>query len=72
MNTVTLNVPAMHCAHCNHTIEMELQELAGVKSVKADFPTRKVQISFDAPATEQSIKALLSEINYPAEGLITL
>jgi len=26
----------------------------------------------DAPATEESIKALLAEINYPAEGLITL
>lgn len=72
MNTVTYSIPAMHCAHCNHTIEMELRELAGVQSVKADFPTKKVEVSFDAPATEQKIKALLSEINYPAEGLITL
>ena len=72
MNTVTYSVPAMHCAHCNHSIETELRELEGVQSVKADFPTKKVEISFDAPATEQSIKALLSEINYPAEGLITL
>ncbi|MFN8385791.1 MAG: cation transporter [Anaerolineales bacterium] len=72
MTTVTYSVPAMHCDHCTHTIEMEVRELQGVQAVKADLSTKKVQISFDAPASEQSIKALLSEIDYPAEGLITL
>jgi len=51
---------------------MEVAELQGVQSVKADIATKKVQITFDAPASEEQIKALLSEINYPAEGLITL
>jgi len=72
MTTVTYNVPAIHCGNCIRTIEMEMGELEGVQSVKADEATRKVQISFDAPADEQKIKALLNEINYPAEGLITL
>jgi hypothetical protein len=40
--------------------------------VKADLGTKKVQIAFDTPASEEKIKALLAEINYPAEGLITL
>jgi copper chaperone CopZ len=51
---------------------MEVGELEGVQSVKADEATKKVVITFDAPASEQSLKALLAEINYPAEGLITL
>lgn len=72
MTTVTYSVPAMHCDHCTHTIEMEVGELQGVQTVKADLNTKKVQIIFDTPASEQSIKALLSEIDYPAEGLITL
>ncbi|MBL8099262.1 MAG: heavy-metal-associated domain-containing protein [Anaerolineales bacterium] len=72
MTTVTYNVPAIHCGHCIHTIEMEVSELEGVKSVKADETTKKVEITFDTPASEQSIKALLAEINYPAEGLISL
>ncbi len=72
MTTVTYSVPAMHCDHCTHTIEMEVGELQGVQAVKADLNTKKVQITFDAPASEQSIKALLSEIDYPVEGLITL
>ncbi len=72
MTTVTYSVPAIHCGHCTHTIETEVAELQGVQSVKADEATKKVEISFDAPADEQKIKALLNEINYPAEGLITL
>ncbi|MCC6499444.1 MAG: copper ion binding protein [Anaerolineales bacterium] len=72
MTTVNYSVPAMHCDHCTHTIEMEVGELQGVQAVKADLNTKKVQITFDAPASEQSIKALLSEIDYPVEGLISL
>jgi len=72
MTTVTYTVPAIHCGHCTHTIEMEVGELEGVQSVKADEASKKVEITFDAPADEQKIKAILAEINYPAEGLLTL
>jgi copper chaperone CopZ len=51
---------------------MEVSELQGVANVKADLNTKKVEIQFDAPADEKKIKALLAEINYPAEGLLTL
>jgi copper chaperone CopZ len=51
---------------------MEVGELQGVQSVKADQGTKKVQITFDVPATEEKIKTLLAEIDYPAEGLISL
>ena len=72
MTTVTYTVPAISCGHCTHTIETEVGELQGVQSVKADETTKKVEITFDTPANEATIKALLAEINYPAEGLITL
>ncbi|MEK6752968.1 MAG: cation transporter [Chloroflexota bacterium] len=72
MTTVTYTVPAISCGHCTHTIESEVGELQGVQSVKAEVDSKKVEITFDAPANEAVIKALLSEINYPAEGLITL
>jgi copper ion binding protein len=67
MTTVTYTVPAISCGHCTHTIETEVGELKGVQSVKAAIDTRKVEITFDAPASEEAIKALLVEINYPAE-----
>ena len=72
MTTVTYSVPAIHCGHCTHTIEMEVGELKGVQSVKAEQDTKKVTITFDEPASEEKIKSLLAEINYPAEGLITI
>lgn len=72
MTTVTYTVPAISCAHCTHTIETEVGELKGVQSVNADVTTKKVVITFDEPANEKVIKGLLAEIDYPAEGLITL
>ena len=72
MTTVTYTVPAIHCGHCTHTIEMEVSELQGVTSVKADQATKQVQITFEEPANEEKIRSLLAEIDYPVEGLIAL
>jgi copper chaperone CopZ len=65
MNTVTYSVPNISCGHCVHTIQTELKDLAGIKSVKADESSKKVEIIFEVPATEEKIKAILAEINYP-------
>lgn len=72
MTTIIYNIPAIYCGHCTHTIEMEVGELQGVQSVKADLDTKKVEIAFDSPASEHTIKELLAEINYPVDGLIAL
>ena len=65
MTTVKYSVPNIHCGHCVHTIQMEVSDVEGVQSVKADQESQLVEITFDAPATEDGIKALLAEINYP-------
>ncbi len=65
MTTVTYSVPNISCGHCVHTIQTEVSDLAGIKSVKADAETKKVEIEFDAPANEEAIKSLLKDINYP-------
>ena len=65
MTTITYSVPNISCMHCVHTIQTEVADLAGVKSVKADVASKKVEIVFDAPASEDKIKALMVEINYP-------
>lgn len=69
MTTVKFSVPNISCGHCVHTIQTEVADVAGVQSVKADENTKAVEIVFDAPATEDVIKALLAEINYPVAGL---
>jgi len=65
MKTIQFNIPAIHCNHCIHAIEMELKDIAGVKSVKADLNTKSVNISYDDPADVKSMVTLLREINYP-------
>ena len=65
MTTVTYTVPNISCGHCVHTIQMELGELEGVKSVNADRSDQSVRVDFGPPATEQKIISLLQEINYP-------
>lgn len=65
MATVTYSVPNISCGHCVHTIQTEVAELEGVKSVRADAASKMVEIVFEAPADETKIKALLAEINYP-------
>lgn len=66
MNTVTYKIPNISCMHCVHTIQSEVSELTGVKSVIADAQKKEATITFESPANEAQIKHLLAEINYPA------
>jgi copper chaperone CopZ len=43
-------------------------ELAGVHSVIASLDKKQATITFEPPATEAQIKALLAEINYPVQN----
>ncbi len=67
MTTKTFVVPNISCGHCTRTIEMEVGDLAGVSSVKAEEASKQVTVAWDSPATWEQIEALLEEINYPAE-----
>ncbi len=65
MTTKTYSIPAIHCMHCTHTIQMELGEMKGVKEVHANVEGKKVEVTFEAPATEELIVKTLKEIGYP-------
>ena len=67
MTTITLKTPAISCGHCVHTIQSELGEMPGIRSVQADQTTRLVTINFDSPATKEEIEKMLAEIGYPVE-----
>ena len=66
MQSKTFAVPNISCGHCTHTIEMEIADIAGVSSVKADLDSRQVVVEWGEPATWEQIEAMLEEINYPA------
>lgn len=65
MQSKTFEVPNISCGHCVMTIQNEVSELTGVSKVEASKDTRMVTVEFDAPATWETIKATLVEINYP-------
>lgn len=65
MNTVTYTIPNISCGHCVNTIKLEVGELPGVEIVDANADTKIATITFGDPATEEGIKSLLAEVNYP-------
>lgn len=69
MTTIKYSVPNISCGHCVSTIQMEVSDIAGVQSVTAFADSQQVEIAFDDPATEDVIKTLMAEINYPVAGL---
>jgi copper chaperone len=65
MASKTFSIPRISCDHCVMTIKRELGGLEGVISVAGDAETQTVTVAWDSPATEDGIKSLLAEINYP-------
>lgn len=65
MGKKTFVVPGIGCDGCVRTIESEVAEVAGVKTVKADLNSKEVTVEWDTPASWAGIKAKLVEIEYP-------
>ncbi len=68
MDERDVTIPAISCGHCVATIERELEDLDGVRSVQGDAYSKRVTIRWDAPATWARISELLDEIGYPPDG----
>ena len=66
MEKTTLSIPTISCNHCIMTIQRELQEIEGVGSVEGNSETKEITVDWDIPATVDTIKETLKEINYPA------
>ena len=67
MEKQTLSIPNISCGHCVMSIKNELSDLEGVSGVDGDPGSKTVTVSWDTPATLDKIKAVLQEINYPAQ-----
>ncbi len=65
MQETTFSIPNISCGHCVMSIKNELGDLEGVNAVDGDPDSKSMTVTWDAPATLESIKAHLQEINYP-------
>ena len=66
MEKMTFSIPNISCGHCVMAIKNELTELDGIKMVAGNPEAKSIDVEWEAPITEDKIKATLKEINYPA------
>jgi len=65
MTTVSYFIPSINCGNCKRKIETNLGLMQGIQSVNVEVAAKKAVITFEAPATEETVKAFLARINYP-------
>ena len=65
MTSKSLEIPNISCNGCVQAIKFELSQLEGVASVSGDHAKRTIAVEFAAPATLDSIVAMLKDIEYP-------
>ncbi len=66
MEKKTFSIPGIACNHCVNAIKTELNDLEGVSKVEGNVESKSVDVEWESPATEETIKSKLTEINYPA------
>ncbi len=65
MTTETINVPEIHCGHCQASIEGALNPIEGVESATVDIAARTVTVSYDESAVpRQRLVAAIEEQGY--------
>ena len=67
MESRTLHIPNISCGHCVNNIKNELEDLDGVFKVAGDPEKKEINVEWETPATLETIKETLAEINYPSK-----
>jgi copper chaperone len=63
--TVTYNVPKIHCTHCGAAIKEEVSEVPGVESVDVDVDAKVVTIHGES-LDDTALRAAIEEAGYEA------
>ena len=61
--SVTYEVPAIHCAHCAMSIREEVSEVEGVEVVEVDLGTKVVTVS-GRDLNDSALRAAIAEAGY--------
>lgn len=65
MSQATLNIPGIHCDHCQTSIEGALGELEGVRSARVSVPERSVDVDYDESVVDlEALGATILEQGY--------
>ena len=63
--TVTYNVPTIHCAHCAMSIREEMSEVEGVEVIEVDLASKVVTVS-GRELDDAKLRAAIEEAGYAA------
>jgi len=63
--TITYDVPAVHCGHCAASIKEEVGEVAGVESVGVDLGSKVVTIQ-GQQLSDEALRAAIQAAGYEA------
>lgn len=63
--TLTYEVPAIHCAHCAMSIREEVSEVEGVDEVEVDLETKVVTVR-GTGLEDEALRAAIVEAGYEA------
>lgn len=62
---ITFKIDGMHCVSCSLSIDLELEDLEGVKMAKTNFAKSQTKVIFDTKKTdEKKIKNLIKGLGY--------
>ncbi|MFR9806387.1 cation transporter [Pseudonocardia sp. RS010] len=60
----TVTVVGMTCAHCTSSVQEEVGEVAGVRSVDVDLASGAVTVTADREIGREEIEAAVAEAGY--------
>jgi copper chaperone len=63
--TLTYEVPGVHCAHCELSIREEVSAVAGVERVEVDLDAKVVTVR-GADLSDDELRAAIAEAGYEA------
>jgi copper chaperone len=63
--TITYDVPAIHCEHCELSIREEVSEVEGVDAVAVDLDAKLVTVSGHG-LDDEALRAAIVEAGYEA------
>ncbi|MCW5851839.1 MAG: heavy-metal-associated domain-containing protein [Anaerolineae bacterium] len=70
MTKQTLRIQGMHCTNCAMAIDMDLEDLVGVKEAKTNYARSLTQVEYDpARVSLAQILATIRETGYEAQPM---
>ncbi|TDE15788.1 heavy-metal-associated domain-containing protein [Jiangella asiatica] len=68
MTTSTYTVVGMTCGHCVSSVREEVGRIDGVTQVDVDLANGAVDVTSDAPLTDDAVRAAVEEAGYQLAG----